>query len=123
MKLVNLTPHTINIHDEDGTPIIAVPPSGVVARVDPNEVRIGALVADPARGVPVYRVRYGELYFTDNPQPPEKPARIDFTPEEDPVYIVSALVMQYHDRRNFFSPGELIRDADGKPIGCRGLRG
>ena len=45
-------------------------------------------------------------------------------PESDPniIFIVSLLVRQaVPERQDLYSPGELLRDDSGQPIGCIGL--
>jgi hypothetical protein len=45
-------------------------------------------------------------------------------PAEGVGFIVSRLVRETADRDgriDLFSPGELIRNVDGQPIGCKGL--
>lgn len=45
-------------------------------------------------------------------------------PEPGTAYVVSAMVREAsRDRRDVYSPGELVRGTDGQPIGCRGLDG
>lgn len=106
MEIVNLTPHSIRILSSDKiTEIINVPPSGIVARVTVTRTQIG--VVSP--GIPVFVSQYGEA--TGVP-----------APTAEVVYLVSAMVRQaLPNRIDVLSPGELIRGADGQPIGCYGL--
>lgn len=100
--LVNLTPHIINIVLEDGS-TVNVPPSGKVARVEATFTPAGTV-----SGVPVYRRKFGAVIGL-----PEFAV--------DTVYIVSALVAQAAPRPDVYSPGELVRNDAGQPIGCKGL--
>lgn len=104
MKLVNLTPHELTIHTSDG--VIRLAPSGTVARVTTTKVPIRK-----HGEVQLFRTQYGEV--TDLPK------------EQDGVlHIVSLMVLQHPtmgDRADLAAPGELIRDSDGRPIGCKGL--
>lgn len=61
-------------------------------------------------GIPVYRAVYGDVEGL--PSPPQ-----------DGVYcVVSMLVAGACPRPDVFSPGDLIRDDGGRPVGCRGLK-
>jgi hypothetical protein len=102
MKLVNLTPHTLNIHTDNG--VESIEPSGQVARVDSESTP-----AEPIGNIPTFHVEFGEV--TDLPEP-----------QEDVVYIVSGMVSDAISRRDVLSPGQLVRDENGRPIGCKGLR-
>tara|TARA_Y100000389_G_scaffold183090_1_gene200234 strand:- start:1542 stop:1901 length:360 start_codon:yes stop_codon:yes gene_type:complete len=101
-KFINLTTHTLNVHTPDG--VRTLPPSGTVSRV-PTADR-SCLDLD---GIPTIISSYGEV--TDLP-----------APEEGVVLIVSGMVASRSPRRDVVSPGPLVRDDKGKPIGCRGLR-
>ncbi len=106
MKLLNYTPHTLNIHTDDG--VMELAPSGEVARVS---VQMGAAETLSFNGyiVPTFVPTYGEV--TGLPDPVEGVG-----------YIVSGLVASAAKRDDVFSPGELVRDNGGKPIGCKGLK-
>jgi hypothetical protein len=62
-------------------------------------------------GVPI------PLYYT------QTGAVIDLpSPQDGVMLIVSSIVRGQHPRRDdLLSPSELVRDADGNVIGCRGL--
>ena len=119
MQIINLTPHAILVFDADGkTELLTLPPSGTVARVAVTRKQTDSLdvgLSNPGPGdnwpeIPVYVGTYGSV--TDLPEPDES----------DTAFVVSALVRSaMPNRRDVFSPGELIRGADGQPIGCRGL--
>ena len=118
--LTNLTPHSISVYAADGTTIlVTVPPSGAIARVSVSRVETGVipiegdaaaiLRRDPLASIPVFVGNYGAVSGL--------PA-----PAFGTIYIVSAMVRQaVPTRRDVLSPGELIRDAAGQPLGCRGL--
>ena len=104
MKFVNLTPHKLNIHNGDGS-IVTIKPSGKVARVEVEYERVGQ-----AGNIDLYKAKYGEVDGL--------PVKLD-----NVYYIVSGMVKAaIPDNEDVLSPGELIRDEDGKPIGCRGLK-
>ena len=104
MTIINLTPHKLNVLDLSGD-FVVIPPSGTVARVAVSLKETAVL--DP--GIQIYSPTYGEV--TDLPEP-----------AEGVVYVVSGLVAAAAPRADVFSPGELIRDEEGRPIGCRGLK-
>lgn len=100
---VNLTPHALNVHRPDGT-VLNIPPSGDVARVARDSV-----ATRHAGDVPIDVTRSGAV-----------------TGLPDPVsgvfYVVSGMVASATPLRDdVVSPGPLVRDDDGRPIGCRGL--
>ena len=102
--LVNLTPHEINIYDENGKNLLAKLPSEGVARCSVQSRIVGWDLT-----IPLFSSTIGE---------------VTGLPEHDPekIYIVSLLVRQaLPNRRDIASPGELVRDENGNPIGCKGL--
>ena len=101
-KLVNLTPHEINVVIPLGDDI-AIPPSGVVARV-----AVVATLVDSFGGVPIYGNSTGEV--TGLPEP-----------REGTRFIVSKMVADAAMRADLLSPGKLIRDEKGRVIGCECL--
>lgn len=102
--LKNLTPHTMNLYNADKELIISILPEPVAARCSVTRDKIGEVDE-----VPVYVTRYGEV--TGLP---------DGNGED--TYIVSLLVAQaVPERLDVLSPGELLRDEGGQPIGCIGL--
>jgi len=119
VRIINLTPHGLNIADKNGD-VIIVPVSGQVARVtqsDSCDYTLPVETEDGENGgvIPVYTSNYGQVVgLTD--------------PKEGTIYVVSRLVRDRLPkdrldgyRWDVYSPGPLIRDADGKPIGCKGL--
>ena len=105
MKLINLTPHTLNVVTGADT-TVTIEPSGSVARVSVQYV-----VKGNCNGIPLYSSVYGDLQGL-----PEA--------EEGTMYIVSTLVASAAKelgRDDILSPGELVRDENGQPVGCRGL--
>lgn len=108
--LINLTPHAINVLAEDKTPHFTLPPSGIVARVSTTRQRVDVLYSQQApEGIAVFGVRFGEVVGL--------PAEAD-----DVFYVVSALVKTACPKRaDLLSPGELVRNEAGQPIGCVGF--
>lgn len=104
MEFQNLTPHNINVVDSEGNEVVSIPPSGEVARLAVDSVQV-----DTINGVDIYRSEFGEVEGL-----PE--------PKEGAMYIVSALVRTgFPNRSDLLSPGTLVRDEEGKPVGCQGL--
>ena len=102
--LINLTPHTLNVHTPSG--VVDIPTSGTVARVATTETP-----CEEVAGIPVTRTVFGEV--TGLPEP-----------HEGVFLVVSLLVRTAAEaagRVDCLSPGPLVRDADGRPVGCRGL--
>lgn len=107
MRLVNLTPHAVVLHRDDGT-TEAIPPSGSVARVSQVATQVGTVA-----GVPVVTTRPGSV--TGLPA---------FEADDGAGYIVSAMVrLAMPERIDLFSPADLVRDAAGAVVGCRALEG
>ena len=100
--ITNMTPHDIVIVGENGNRTI--PTSGKVARVEAESRSCGFF-----DGIPLSSVKFGAVTGLPEYQP-------------DTLLIVSAMVRAaVSDRPDLASPGELVRDAGGKVIGCRNL--
>jgi len=103
VNILNLTPHTVQIHRESGELAAKIAPQGEVARVDITRIHTGFI-----EDIPIFATKYGKT---------ELPSR-----SPDTIYIVSGLVRAaVPDREDVFSPGELIRDEGGRVKGCIGL--
>lgn len=106
----NLTPHALNVRTLDGSTIVLPPDARGVARVvydrlPPEQTNIaGHEVQISVAGGPREIVGLPE-------------------PEEDVILIVAKAVSDAvpAGRGDLMSPGRLIRDAEGKVIGCDGL--
>lgn len=115
MNIINLTPHAIHFMNEVGETVLTVPPSGTVARAEEQKENIGVIdtgIEHSIVGVvkiPVNRKKYGNISGLPDPQP-------------DTIYIVSVLVAQaVPDREDVFIPDDIVRDEQGRIIGCRAL--
>lgn len=115
-RIVNLTPHDLHVHTVSG--IVTIPVSGTVARVDVTRSSLCALYVDPApgNGIRVWTSEIGRLTFTDLAG-----EEVAWYAEDDVLYVVSGLVRTYYDKPYFASPGEPVRDPEGRVVGCRGL--
>lgn len=128
--VVNLTPHTINFilpynyevgRDEMGIPeystydkTFSVSPSGMVARCKTERQIIDSIQTEEIDDgweitIPITSTKFGEVEGLPQPQ-------------ERTIYIVSSLVAQAcKDREDIFIPDDVVRDDEGKIIGCRSL--
>jgi len=109
MKIVNLTPHELNLMPQgpDG-PVVTIPPSGQVARCTTSRVQVGTITMDGI-AIPVNRTQFGAVTGLPDPQP-------------DTIFIVSSLVAQaVPDRQDVFIVDDTVRDDQGRIIGARAL--
>jgi hypothetical protein len=103
MKIINCTPHVINVVNQDGT-TANLNPSGTVPRVSVDRTFLKKSV-----GCDIFRPDFGAVV--------DAPARV-----KDTFYIVSALVASASpDRDDYLTPGNPVRDDKGVIIGCNGL--
>lgn len=102
VTLVNATPHPLNIVQTDGT-VLTLEGSGVCPRCESNEL------VDRAIGlIEVTRQTLGNVQGLPDPIP-------------GVYFIVSRLVASATEREDLLVPGQLVRDDQGKVIGCKGL--
>lgn len=67
-------------------------------------------VGEWAAQVPIYETSWGDVEGLPDAR-------------SGAIYVVSGLVRsQLQGRPDVFSPGKLVRDEQGKPVGCHGLR-
>jgi len=107
-ELVNLTPHAINMMDDDANVICVIEPSGTLARVSVRTERTETLDFDGVN-LATSKSVYGD---------------IEGLPDETDgvAYVVSSLVAQRVPERNdVFIPNESVRDEKGRIIGCKSL--
>ena len=108
--IINCTPHTVTVLDEDGKTIASYDPSGTVPRI--GEV-IGASwpVIDPdSNEVPTEDVWYSDTQ-TSLPEG-----------DDETIYIVSRIfAFAFPDRADLCFPSREVRDSSGRIIGCRAL--
>jgi len=104
MKFINLTPHDVVVILADGASK-TFNRDGTVARVNQT-----ASVVQIVDGVSISTVRFGDVVGL-----PE--------PVTGTMFIVSALVKSAlaGRRTDVVSPGDLVRDANGNVIGCKGF--
>jgi len=109
MKIVNLTPHPLNLMPEGPEgPVVTIPPSGQVARCTVDRVQVDTVTVDGI-SVPVNQTRFGKVENLPEPQ-------------EGTIFIVSALTAQaVPEREDVFITDDAVRDEQGRIIGCRAL--
>lgn len=101
MKLINLTPHNVDICDECGNVIKTYEASGVVARV-----AHGWETIEYIDDVPVV-VRENE-HVINLPEP-----------QEGIMYIVSNIILDYcYDRLDILAPVKQVK-INGRVVGCQ----
>jgi len=119
VKLVNLTPHELNVYNSEGKVILSIPPPKdvPVPRVSIKSEVVGTIDVDGIE-IPVRRITYGDV---ENLPPPE----------EGTVYVVSTFVIlalkeKGIERKDLLSPDtnpdSAVRDSSGKVIGVKYLQ-
>ena len=115
--MTNITPHVIRVVSPDGNVLAEWPASGRVARVSMVSTPASPLYGPGGQLIPVCTQQFGEV--TGLP-----PVSLSPTGTITEIYLVSAMVrLALEERIDLFSPGELVRGADGQPTGCLGLVG
>ena len=112
MQIVNLTPHAINLPDR-------VIESSGIARCPENSTKVGEV-----DGIPIYRTEYGPAEVAAHEHYGQGVATMSGLPMPEPgkIFVVSMLVAQQHlDRADVYYPAKLIRDEQGRVIGCGAL--
>jgi hypothetical protein len=106
-KLVNMTANTVKVYDANNNKLLLVlPPSGQVTHVTYKQELV-----DTLDGIPVYN----SVYNTVDNLPDE---------EANTKFIVTSQVrMTFPNRRDFYSPGELVYNSQEESFGYRGLEG
>jgi hypothetical protein len=119
VRIINLTPHELNICNSEGKIILSIPPAKDVPipRVQVRSEIVGEVEVDGVR-IPVRRVVYGDVENL----PPER---------ESTIYVVSTLVtLALRERgimrRDLLSPDtnmdSVIRDSSGRVLGVKYLQ-
>ena len=105
--IVNLTPHPLIVVDEEGRKLLSVAPSGTPLRL--KETRRGSrTIAVGEVAVEIEEVSYAE------------PSTALPEPREGVLYFVSMLTaLSLRDREDLVFPLSVVRDGDGRIIGCR----
>ena len=105
--MLNRTEHEVTIFNTIG---VNTPDMVLEQYVgEPIRVSCESRKVDTVEGIDIYEVVYGEV--TGLPE---------F--KEGVYYVVSAMVRQaLPERKDLLSPGQLIRNEEGQPVGCLGL--
>ncbi len=112
MKIVNLTPHSINIVDEYYKVIKTIEPSGKIARLETERQ-----ILRQVDGISFFVTKYGVPVLATLLD-----KKIQFPQEKEGIiYIVPGLFRAGYPRADLWQPGELVRNSEGQPIGCIGL--
>ena len=124
MNIENLTPHVITIHTTAGEIVVCPSKYWGVMRVQQKMLQVGML-----GGCGLYKASYGELELVGGCDKPlvELMAHAADMGGEGKIIVsgqcLDAIREQYSQFAEWFaSPGELVRDDKGQPIGCKGLR-
>ena len=114
IKLVNKTPHVLNLVTEDGARI-SLEPVLPTPRVSSSSVKTATSMISDENGIEHTIVREAPVFgeVVDLPEP-----------QEGVLYIVSMLVAaRASNRTDLVSPGRQLRNEAGQVIGCAGLQG
>ena len=100
IKIINLTPHSVRILDSDNNVVREYKSEGVI-RLSEKRSKITEI-----DGIALFQKTFGT---TDLPEP-----------QPNTYYIVSSLVAQmFPNRKDLLIPDQIVRDKDGRIIGCR----
>lgn len=106
IHIVNLTPHTVSIVGDDGQ--VDLPPDGPPARCAEVVHDLGRRPTT-AGHVQFVEVSYGPVTGLPEPSP-------------GTVYLVSQVVVAaLPERVDLAFPSDLVRDGEGRVVGCRAL--
>ncbi len=107
MRLINLTPHDINIV-RDGEVVLTIPRSGQIARCEEVVENLGSVTVDGIE-IPIIRKSLGKVENLPEPQ-------------DGVRYIVSLAVAKAAvGRDDLLVPGQAVRDEQGRIIGTSAL--
>lgn len=104
MQIINLTPHELVIVNSSGHSWRTYPTTGHIARVSLKYQPSGMV-----ESLQTFRVVPGEVEGLPDPKP-------------DTIFVVSAVLASMVKRSDVMSPGELVRNALGHPVACKGLQ-
>src|SRR5687768_2728252 len=120
MQIINRTPHEIVILPTGGAasdaPLLRLPaaPRGEVARVEQTTTNVDGRVATVSGvQVPIGRAEWGTVVGLPEPQPGVY--------HVVSVIVVEAAVDAGRPAHDLLVPGDQVRDAGGRIVGCRGL--
>ena len=106
IKLVNCTPHDVNLITKNGN--ITFPRSGIIPRLTESQQKVNSVTVN---GI---EIDIMEKSFNEVEGLPE--------PQENTIFIVSALVAgAVKNRDDLVVPNDTIRDGEGRIVGCKNL--
>ena len=106
INVVNCTPHNVNLITTNGN--ITFPKSGIIPRLKEVQNKISSVNSN---GIEIDIMQKSFLEPEGLPEP-----------QENTIYIVSALVAgAAKDRDDLVIPNDTIRDDQGRIVGCRSL--
>ena len=106
IKVINCTPHDVNIITENGS--ITFPKSGIIPRLTESQKKINSINSN---GIEIDIMAKSFLEPEGLPEP-----------QEGTIFIVSALVAgAVKNRNDLFIPNDTIRDDQGRIVGCKNL--
>jgi len=121
MRLLNYTPHPLNI--VSGNYHTSLQPAGPAPRLVVERVELGEIVTDDYPINLMGDAEFGSFSCSIVRSTMGQPTGLPEA-QESTIIIVSALVAEHPslaNRTDLAYPGEAIRDTDGKIIGCKGL--
>lgn len=116
-KVINLTPHDINLFDPSGSKRILTIPSQGVVRAKMETEPLGILYTDDGIALPIVNATYG---------PPEGPLP-EFSDEVAIIvsHIAAQSILSHHPEWTGHilvpdtGPGSVVRDENGRILGVR----
>ena len=105
VKVINLTPHKVIVLNEERKVVKEFLPSGNVPRATTIDKCIGEI-----DGIPIYESKLGEV----KDLPPKREGRL--------LIVSNVIKSLFPERKDLLVPHHLVRDDEGKIIGCMGFR-
>lgn len=104
-KVINLTPHRIDIVNSDGVIVFSIPPSSssLPARLPETEEIVGTVSVNGI-DIPIVRKSWGSIELPE--------------PQEGTLFIVSNIVKQAFPHRSDLITPVTVRDSNGQIVGC-----
>ena len=108
VNLFNLTPHTVNVMDQEGNVVFSVDPSGTVARCKATTVETEKVLFC-GHELSLTKTQMGEVQDLPEGENP------------DTIFIVSRVVADAAKRGDLRVPDQAVRNDKGQVIGCMSL--
>lgn len=102
MSFINLTPHEVNLLNEENKVILTLPKCENPPRLKEETVVVGEV-----NGFPITKTVFGVVSYM--------PKAV-----KGVYYIVSRLVLlAYPNRKDLLAPNQIVRDGNRKELGCK----